>query len=75
MLLSNSQFSESGFRVLRICTGVFLFGAAGLKAHGLTTDVLADHTFLAQPRVQIAAIEFEFLLALWLLRNYLKTVM
>ncbi len=47
--------------------GVVLLVAAGLKGYELSFDPLADDSFLASPRLQIAVIDGEILLGLWLL--------
>jgi hypothetical protein len=44
--------------------------SAGLKVHGLALDPLAQDSFLSSPRVQIAAIEVETVLGLWLLSGW-----
>jgi hypothetical protein len=49
---------------------LFLLVTAGLKLHGLVLDPLAGDSFLASPRLQIAAIEVEVLLGLWLLSGW-----
>jgi hypothetical protein len=52
---------------VRRVLGAFLLVAAGLKAHGLALDPLAEDSFLASPRLQVATIEVETVLGLWLL--------
>jgi hypothetical protein len=62
--------TSRAFLGLRIALGVFLLVTAGLKLHGLVVDPLAGDSFLASPRLQIAAIEVELLLGLWLLSGW-----
>jgi hypothetical protein len=50
--------------------GSILLLAAGLKAYGLALDPLSDDSFLATPRLQVAAIEIEVILGLWLLSGW-----
>jgi hypothetical protein len=64
------QIGSRGFLGLRIALGLFLLVTAGLKLHGLVVDPLAGDSFLASPRLQIAAIEVELLLGLWLLSGW-----
>jgi hypothetical protein len=54
-----------------VILGVFLLAAAGLKAYGLALDPLSQESFLGSPRVQVAAVEIETLLGLWLLSGRL----
>jgi len=61
------QIINRGFRFVRLVLGLLLLVAAGLKAHGLTTDPLSQDSFLASPLLQVAVIEVELLLGLWLL--------
>jgi hypothetical protein len=55
---------------IRIALALFLLAAAGLKAHGIATDPLAQDSLLVSPRVLVATIEIEVVLALWLLSGY-----
>jgi hypothetical protein len=50
-----------------VVLGVLLLAAAGLKAHGLALEPTGEHTLLSSPRLQIATVEVEVLLGLWLL--------
>jgi len=61
--LSRGRSHTLVFRAL----GLVLLVAAGLKGHELALDPLADDSFLASPRLQIALVELEILLGLWLL--------
>lgn len=56
--------------IVRVVLGVFLLAAAGLKVHGLALDPLASESLLLSPRLQIATIEVEILLSLWLLSGW-----
>jgi hypothetical protein len=51
----------------RVGLGAFLLVAAVLKTHGLSLGPVAEDSFLSSPRLQIAAIEIEILLGLFLL--------
>jgi len=64
------QLASRVFHGLRIALGLFLLVTAALKLHGLAVDPLAGDSFLASPRLQIAAIEVELLLGLWLLSGW-----
>jgi hypothetical protein len=59
-----------GFRIVRVALGLLLLAAAGLKAYGLTLDPLARPYLLSSPRLEIAAIEVEMILGLWLLSGW-----
>jgi hypothetical protein len=47
--------------------GLLLLVAAGLKTHGLLRNPFGDGSFLTSAHVQVATIEIEVLLGLWLL--------
>jgi Methylamine utilisation protein MauE len=49
------------------CVGLLLLAAAGLKAYGLSADSVARMGIFSTPEFQLAVIEFELFLALWLL--------
>lgn len=55
------------FHVLRVVLGLFLLSTAGLKLHALLVDSVSYESLFASPRIQIATIQFEFLLGIWLL--------
>ncbi len=55
---------------MRLLVGGVLLAAAGLKGHGLALGPLAQDSFLASPRLQIATIQVEVLLGLWLLSGW-----
>lgn len=59
-----------GFLYLRVGLGLVLLVTAGLKAHGLTIDPLAQNSFLGSPRLLVATIEIEIILGLWLLSGW-----
>jgi hypothetical protein len=63
---------SEGFRVVRIVLGFLLLTAAMLTIQGLGIDPLSQDSFLASPRLQVAAIEIEILLGLWLLSGLAK---
>lgn len=50
--------------------GLLLLAAAGLKAQGLALEPTGEHTILSSPRLEIAAIEAEILLGVWLLSGW-----
>jgi hypothetical protein len=54
-------------RAVRFLIGGLLLTAAALKGEGLTLGALAQDSFLSTPRLQIATIQVEILLGLWLL--------
>ncbi len=55
------------FPLVRVICGIVLLAAAALKAQGLALNPFSEDSFLASPRLQIATIEVEILLGLWLL--------
>jgi hypothetical protein len=55
------------FRYVRIVLGVLLLLAAGLKLYGMDVSPFAQYGRLMNPTVQVAAIEWETVLGLWLL--------
>jgi hypothetical protein len=55
------------FTIVRILLGVVLLVAAGLKLYGLNVTVLPRVGWFATPQVQVAAVEWELVLGLWLL--------
>jgi hypothetical protein len=55
--LRPSQITYWGFRILLVVLELLLLAAAGLKFHGLVFDPLTQDSFLASPRLRIAAIE------------------
>jgi hypothetical protein len=57
-------------RFLWVAVGLFLVTAAGLKAHGLAADPYSSDSIFFTPRLQIATIEVEVLLGLWLLSGW-----
>jgi len=66
-LLDSQRTARRGTEALRVVLGLVLLVAAGLKGHELALDPLTEDSFLASPPLQIAAIEVEILLGLWLL--------
>ena len=46
---------------------VLLLGTAALKMHGLAADPIARRGIFAAPELQLALIEIEVLLGIWLL--------
>jgi hypothetical protein len=66
---SNSKVPTLSFRLVRVLLGSFLVAAAGLKVHGLALGPSSDDFFLS-PRLQIATIETETILGLWLLSGW-----
>lgn len=55
------------FTVVRIGLGTLLLAAAGLKLYGLSVSAVPQVGWFAQPWVQLAAVEWELVLGLWLL--------
>lgn len=68
--ISGLRLPRFGFRPLSILLGILLLATAGLKAHGLTIDPLAQDSFLAPPRLLVATIEIEIILGVWLLSGW-----
>lgn len=68
------QARGRGAEVLRVVLGLLLLTAAALKSHGLALDPLAEDSFLSSPRLQIATIQVEVLLGLWLLSGWMRRV-
>jgi hypothetical protein len=62
--------SRWGFQIVRFVLGGFLLVAAGLKAHGLALDPFTEGSVLASARLQVATIEIEIVLGLWLLSGW-----
>src|SRR5438876_300801 len=58
---------QTRFHLLRILLGSVLLAAASLKLHGFVTDPFSQQSFLGSARLEIATIEVEILLGLWLL--------
>lgn len=59
-----------GSQALVTALGCLLLAAAGAKAYGFAFDPLSQDSFLASPRLQIAEIEIEALLGVWLLSGW-----
>ncbi len=55
------------FHVLRLPVAGLLLAAAAFKAHALWTDPVPPVSLFSSPRWQIALIELETLVGLWLL--------
>jgi hypothetical protein len=55
------------YRLVRVLGGLVLLVAAAFKAHGLWTETSQPFPFALSLRAQIAVIEAEGLLGLWLL--------
>lgn len=55
------------FTVARLVLGILLLIAAGLKLYGLSVSAVPRVGWFAQPWVQLAAVEWEVILGLWLL--------
>ncbi len=69
--MNASTHNGSGsYAFLSRILGVLLLVAAGLKVDGLAVDPLAQDSFLSSPRLQIATIQAEILLGLWLLSGW-----
>jgi hypothetical protein len=60
--------AHGAWRIVSLALCLSLIAAAGLKAHGLALDPLAQDSFLSSPCLQIAAIEMETVLGLPLLQ-------
>src|SRR4051794_36300532 len=65
--LAASTRAGRGFLVVRIVLGVLLLTAAGLKLYGMNVTAVPRVGWLATPRVQLVAAEWELILGLWLL--------
>jgi hypothetical protein len=59
-----------GVLFVRVALGALLLTAAGLKAHGLMVDPFSEDSFFSSPRLHLATIELEVLLALWLFSGW-----
>jgi hypothetical protein len=55
------------YSVVSRCLGVLLLAAAALKLHGLAIDPAGRSGLFSAPEWQVAVVEIEILLALWLL--------
>ena len=55
------------FTAVRLTLGALLLAAAGLKLYGLSVSAVPQVGWFAQPWVQLAAVEWELILGLWLL--------
>src|SRR5262249_28731315 len=64
------RFAYFSFGVVRLPLGVLLLTAAGLKAHSLLTGANVYESLVPSPHLQIATIEMETLLGLWLLSGW-----
>jgi hypothetical protein len=53
--------------VIRILAGLLCLAAAALKSHGMALGPLSRDSVLSSPPLQVAAIEIEILLGVWLL--------
>jgi hypothetical protein len=56
-----------GYHVVRWVLGFVLLGAALLKLNGLSAGPVARMGVFSTPEFQVAVVQFEFFLALWLL--------
>jgi hypothetical protein len=65
--LTSSARVPTGFHVVRLLLSFLLLSAAALKAYALWTDPVPAVSLFTSPRWQIALIELETLLGLWLL--------
>lgn len=61
---------DAARRAVSIVLGMLLLGAAGLKTHALLTDPSPGMSLFSSPRWQIAFIELEVVLGLWLLSGF-----
>ncbi len=64
---TNKRWPLSVCHVLRVALAVILLLAAGLKAEALATDPHSQDSLFSTPRIQIATIQMEVVLAIWLL--------
>jgi hypothetical protein len=61
------------FAIVRIAIGSLLLVAAGLKLYGLSVSAIPRVGWFSQPWVQLAAVEWELVLGIWLLSGaYLR---
>jgi hypothetical protein len=68
--LPNALRGSRAFLIVRWLVGLLLLTAAGLKIHALATDPLSQDSLLLSPRLQIATIQVEIVLGLWLLSGW-----
>jgi hypothetical protein len=62
-----SSSARRGFTIVRIVLGLLLLTAAGLKLYGMNVTAVPRVGWFATPRVQVAVVEWELVLGLWLL--------
>jgi methylamine utilization protein MauE len=60
------SFSARGWNTVRVTLGVLLLGAAIFKAHAFWTDTAQPLPLFSSSRIQVAVIEVEGLLGIWL---------
>ncbi len=71
--ISDYGVFRPGFLLARILLSIFLLTAAAFKAHALGNATTSPSLILLPPRWQVALVEVEVLLALWLLSGvYLR---
>jgi len=66
----HARLIPTRFHVLRVVLGLVLLGAAGLKIHSLFLGSSVRDSLLSSPRLQVATIEVELLLGVWLLSGW-----
>jgi len=64
---TSSEAVPLGFHVIRVVLGAILLAAAGFKAYALWVDPVPLVSVFTSPRWQLALIEVETLLGIWLL--------
>jgi hypothetical protein len=63
----NATLPRRGYEILRVVLGVGLLVTAALKAHAMFAGTSSPDVVFSSPRLQIATIEIEIALGIWLL--------
>lgn len=71
----DSFLRRQGFTIVRVVLGLVLLLAAGMKGYGLVTGSVVETSFFSSRWNQIAIIEGEIFLALWLLTGFFPTIL
>jgi hypothetical protein len=64
---SNPTLPGRGYEILRVVLGIILLVTSALKAQAMFASTSSPDVFFSSPRLQIATIEIESALGLWLL--------
>lgn len=73
-VITPNRYSLDGFTIIRILLGMLLLAAAGFKAYAVWIDPNPVITIFSSPRWQVAFIELETVLGLWLLAGVYPSV-